>query len=111
MTIVAQVLTGMADALGSGLTAVAALTSLTTIHTVPSGETHFMEIQLSNRHASNTIVIKIDVGATTDAIHVSLLPESTQKVGPIALSNTTLKLGAVADETDVGVSGIVWKQS
>lgn len=107
----AKILSGMADASGSGLTSVAALSSLTTIHTVPSGEVHVLEFQVSNRHATNTIVIKIDCGATADAIHMSILPESTQKVGPIVLSDTTLKLGAVADETDVGVSGIAWKEA
>jgi len=112
MAILAEILSGMADSLGSGLTTVATVASgtPTVIHTVPAAETHFLEFQVSNRNASNPIVVVIDVGSTLNAIRISIPTISTIKVGPIALSNTTLEISAVADETDVGVSGIAWAQ-
>jgi len=111
MAILAEILSGMADASGSGLTTVATVASgtPTVIHTVPAAETHFLEFQVSNRSAG-AIVVVIDVGATLNAIRISIPTISTIKVGPIALSNTTLEISAVADETDVGVSGIAWAQ-
>jgi len=112
MTILAEILSGMADSSGSGLTAVATVASgpPTVVHTVPEGETHMIEFQVSNRDDPNAIVVVIDVGDTLNAIRLSIPLESHVKIGPFALSNTTLEISAVADEDKVGVSGIAWAQ-
>lgn len=112
MSVTPEILSGMADSSGSGLTAVATVASgtPTVIHTIPEGETHMIEIQVSNRDDTNAIVVVLDLGATANAIRLSIPVESHVKIGPFALSNTTLEISAVADEDEVGVSGIAWAQ-
>ena len=56
------ILSGSPDALGSAIDGLATFASLTTIHTVPSGEVHTVWLTITNTGA-NSIELLGDVGA------------------------------------------------
>ncbi len=102
------ILSGSPDALGSAIDGLATFASLTTIHTVPSGETHTIWLTITNT-AGNSIELLGDTGASVTSFDMRLAANETRNVGPITLSDTTLKIGAVANGGDVAISGSVEK--
>lgn len=102
------ILSGSPDAKGSAIDGLATFASLTTIHTVPTGEVHTIWLTVTNNGA-NSIEILGDMGATATAIDIRILAHQTMKMGPFTLSDTTIKLGAIANGGEISVSGSVEK--
>ena len=108
MTLERIILSGSPDALGSAIDGLATFASLTTIHTIPSGETHTIWLTITNTGA-NSIELLGNMGASATSIDVRILGYETKTIGPFTLSNTTVKLSAIANGGDISVCGSVEK--
>lgn len=116
MTEVVTFLSGSPDSKGSAIAALAQFgVGLTTIHTVPAGETHEIWLHFSSMHSSQSIEILGDVGEIATNFDLRMAAEDNQSRGPFMLlggsGGTSIALAAVANWTSIRVSGTVRKHS
>ncbi len=115
MTEVVTFLSGAPDSKGSAIVGVAQYPSLTTIHTVPAGETHEIWLNFVSLNSGATIEILGDMGEISDNFDLRLAIEANESRGPFMLlggsGGTTVALGVITNQANLRVSGTVRKHS
>lgn len=92
---------------GDALTSVATYATLTTIHTVPDGETHTIYITFMNANNGADVELLGDIGDSADALNV-VVPQNGGKVelGPIVLDGgKSIDVGAIANGSSIKTTG------